>query len=99
MDTSNFAGEIIGGLEDVCHPKKKKLHQRKSTLDFSKAPIHNSGTVMGQLEQSGFKRRGHRPDSRDSAPCNFFLFGSMKQQLKGRVFGEGRAFYQRFLSF
>jgi hypothetical protein len=41
---------------------------------------------MGQLEQSGFKRKEHPADGRDLAPCEFLLFGSVKEELKGRSF-------------
>jgi hypothetical protein len=88
MDTSYFAGEMIGGLEDVCHPEGRNPHERQRTLHFDNAPIRNKGTVMGQLEQSWVKRMGHPPYSTDLATCDFFLFGYMKEQLKGRSFAE-----------
>jgi hypothetical protein len=43
---------------------------------------------MGQLEHSGFKRREHPAYSLDLTLCDSFLFGYMKEQLKGRSFAE-----------
>jgi hypothetical protein len=88
MDTSYFAGEIIGGLEDVCQPEGRNPHERKRTLHFDNTPIHNTRTVMVQLEQSRFKRMEHPPFGPDLAPCDFFPLWDMKQQLKGRSFAE-----------
>jgi hypothetical protein len=50
MDTSYFAGEAIGGLEDVCNPGGRNPHQRKVALHFDNAPKHNIKTVTGQSE-------------------------------------------------
>jgi hypothetical protein len=88
IDTSYFAGEIIGGLKDVCYPEGRNPHERKRTLHFDNTPVHNTRTVMGQLEQSGSKRIEHPPYGPDLAACDFFPFGYMKEQLKGRSFAE-----------
>jgi hypothetical protein len=88
MDTNHFAGENIGGLDDVCYPEGRNPHGRKRTFHFDNAPIHNTRTVMGQLEQSGFKRMGHPPDGPVLAPSDFFLSDYMKAQSKGRNFSE-----------
>jgi histone-lysine N-methyltransferase SETMAR len=88
MHTSYFAGDTTGGLEDVCYPEGRNPHERKRTLHFDSAPMHNTRAVRGQLEQPGFKRMEHPPYSPDLAPCDFFLLGHMKEQLKGRSFAE-----------
>jgi histone-lysine N-methyltransferase SETMAR len=88
MDTSYFAGEIIGGLEHICYPEGRNRHERKRILHFDSAGVHNTRTVMEQLEQSGFKRMEHPPYSPDLAPCDFFLFGYTKELLKRRTFVE-----------
>jgi hypothetical protein len=75
MDAKHFGEETIGGLEDVCCPEGRNPHERKSTLQFEDALIHNIRMVMGQLEQSGFKRMSIRPSSRFGT-CDFFLMTS-----------------------
>jgi hypothetical protein len=88
MDASYFAGEIIGVLEAVCYPEGRNPHERKRTVHFVNAPIHNTRTITGQLEQSGFIRMEHLSYSPDLAPCDFFLFGYVIEQLKRRRFVE-----------
>jgi histone-lysine N-methyltransferase SETMAR len=88
MDTRYFAQEILGGLEPVCYPEDRNPHQRKIIVHFDNAPIHNTKIVMEQLQHSGFKKMDHPPYSPDLAPSDFFLFGYLKEQLKGRSFSE-----------
>ena len=38
------------------------------------------------MKKSGFKRAPHPPYSPDIAPSDFFLFGYVKERLKGRSF-------------
>jgi hypothetical protein len=73
MDTRYFAGEIVGGLEDVCYPEGRNPHERKITPHFDNARVHNTRTVMEQLKQSGFKRMEDPIYGPDMAPCDFFL--------------------------
>jgi hypothetical protein len=50
IDTSYFAGETIGGLEDVRCPEDRNPPEREKTLHFDNAPMHNTRMVKGQLE-------------------------------------------------
>jgi transposase len=92
VDTNYFVGEIVSGLEDVRSPKRRNRHEKTITLHFDNAVTKNTRTVMGQLEQSGLNRMGRPPCSPDLAPCDFFLFGYMKEQLRGRSFTEEEEF-------
>jgi hypothetical protein len=88
MDTKYFAEENVGELEDVCYPEWRNWHEREITVHFDNVPIYNTRTVMGQLEQSGFKRIEYSAYSPNLSPCDFFFFGYMKKQLKGMSFVE-----------
>jgi hypothetical protein len=88
IDTKYFAQEILSGLEDVCYPEERNPRERKITLHFDNAPVHNTGTVIGQLKQSWFKRTEHPAYSLDPAPYDIFLFSHMKEQVKGWSIAE-----------
>jgi hypothetical protein len=60
-------------LEDICYPEGRNLHQRKVTFRFTSAFIHNTRTVMGQLEQSRFKRMECPSESPNLTACDFIL--------------------------
>jgi hypothetical protein len=87
MDTKQFAEAIVSGLGDHRYPERRNPHERKNALHFDHAPIHNTRTAMGQLEHSAFKGMEHPAYSPDLAHCASF-FGYMKEQPKGRGFGE-----------
>jgi hypothetical protein len=88
MDSDYFSDEIIGGLDQFCYPEGRKSRQRKMVLHFDNAPIHNTSTVATKLGASGFRRMKHPPYSPDLAPCDFFLFGYLKERLRGESFAE-----------
>jgi hypothetical protein len=49
-------------------------------------PVHNTEGVHENLVNFGFRRMEHPPYSPDSSPCDFFLFGAMKQVFAGQHF-------------
>jgi hypothetical protein len=73
MDIDYSAGGIIGGLEDVYDREGRNPHQRKVALHFDNALMHNTRMIMGQLEQSEFKRIGHPPHGPDLACLTFSM--------------------------
>jgi hypothetical protein len=73
MDTCYFAGEIIGGWEDVCYPEGRNPHEGKMAIHSDKTLRDNTRTVMGQLEQPWFKGMEHSRYSPCLVPCDFFF--------------------------
>jgi hypothetical protein len=55
-------------------------------LHFDNAPVHNTEAVRENLASFGFRRMVHPPYRPHLAPCDFFLFGAMKQALPGKHF-------------
>ena len=47
------------------------------------APVHNSILVTDYLTQMGIKTVPHPPYSPDLAPCDFWLFPKLKENLRG----------------
>ena len=47
------------------------------------APVHNSILITDYLTQMGIKTVPHPPYSPDLAPCNFWLFPKLKENLRG----------------
>jgi hypothetical protein len=57
IDRKCFAEESVGGPEKIYYPERRNPRERTIALHSDSAPIHNTRTVMGQLEQSRFNRR------------------------------------------
>jgi hypothetical protein len=47
---------------------------------------NNGCKVTDELENLNLVRVAHPPDSRDLSPCDFWLFGMLKQKIQDRVF-------------
>jgi hypothetical protein len=77
---------VLGPLTEVCYSQGRKSHIRRVTLHFDNAPIHNTEEVQGHLTNLGFTRMEHPFDSPDLAPCDFFRFGTMKENFSGQHF-------------
>ncbi|KAI6658838.1 Histone-lysine N-methyltransferase SETMAR-like [Oopsacas minuta] len=78
----------------VCLPKlitaiesqREKTGIRGILLHHDNAPSHTAIRTRELLENSGLKTLHHPPYSPDLAPCNFWLFPTLKDQLRGRRF-------------
>jgi hypothetical protein len=51
MDTTYFVEETASGLEDVCDREGRNRQERQITLHFDDAPMHDTRTLKGGLEQ------------------------------------------------
>jgi hypothetical protein len=70
----------------MCSPDGRKIHERKVMLYFDNGLIHNTEGFQEHLMGLGFKKLEHSPYSLDLAPCDFFLFGAMKENAWGQRF-------------
>jgi hypothetical protein len=61
---------------------------RKTTvfIHMDNAPAHRSKTTSAWLKGNGFSAVMHPARSPDLAPCDFYLFGWLKRQLRGCTF-------------
>jgi histone-lysine N-methyltransferase SETMAR len=86
MNGACFIGRVVQPLVEICSPDGRKIHERKIMLHFDNGLIHNAQGVQKHLTSLGFKKLEHPPDSLDLAPCDFFLFGSIKENFWGQRF-------------
>jgi histone-lysine N-methyltransferase SETMAR len=86
MNGQYFAEEVIKPLALLCYHGGRKAHGRHVEVHFDNAPIHRTKIVIEMLDKYEFVRMEHPPYSPDLAPCDFFLFGYIKEKLKGKSF-------------
>jgi hypothetical protein len=86
MNSAYFATNVIDVLAQSCYPDGRPPHARKVTLHFDNAPIHCTDTVTDRMMLRELERMLHSPYSPDLAPCDFFLFGYLKQELVDRQY-------------
>jgi hypothetical protein len=81
MNTAYFADKVIDKLAEACYPNGRPPHARKVMLHFDNAPIHCTDMVRDRLVLRELDRMKHPPYGPDLAPCDFFLFGYLKEKL------------------
>lgn len=76
--------ERINGLTQEWSEKE----QRNITLHFDNARPHTAEKVRQYMKCNKMKRAPHPPYSPDIAPSDFYLFGYIKEKLKGCTFNS-----------
>ncbi len=57
-------------------------------IHMDNAPAHNAGYTLTLLRMLGWSRVPHLPYSPDLSPCDFWLFGRLKKDIRGIHFGS-----------
>ena len=69
--------------------RRKRPHEVENVvLHQDNAPAHTSRIATSTLEFLNMETLKHPPYSPDLAPCNFFLFPSLKSELHGKRFDD-----------
>ena len=80
---------------EVLREFRKRFRRKRPTLfklgqwhfHQDNAPVHNSILVTDYLTKMGIKTVSHPPYSPDLAPCDFWLFPKLKENLRGCHYG------------
>ena len=79
-------------INQILQPMYEKLSSKAEffgkiiTLHFDNSKVHTSGKVQEYMNSHNMKRAVQPPYSPDIAPSDFFLFGYLKEILKGSKF-------------
>jgi histone-lysine N-methyltransferase SETMAR len=79
-----FIESLLRPLAEICYGQGRGTRERRVKLHFDIGPVHNIEGVRENPASFGFGRMAHPPYSPDLAPCNFFLFGALKQPFVGQ---------------
>jgi histone-lysine N-methyltransferase SETMAR len=82
MDGDYFADQILTPLAEFCYKGRRVPGHRKICAHFDNASIHKAKTVIVKIAELQLLQIEHPPYSPDLAPCDFFLFGYIKEILK-----------------
>ena len=82
-----FYLDVLRRLRENVRRKRPELWRSGEWfLHQDNAPAHTALSVTGYLASLGWTIIPHPPYSPDLAPCDFFLFPTMKKTLKGKRF-------------
>jgi hypothetical protein len=99
MNSAFFIECVIRPLAGFCSPEGRKLHEKRVVVHFDNASIHNTEAVQECLADCGFRRMNHPAYSPDLAPCDFSLFGAMKENFSGMRFASAEELFQGLKTF
>lgn len=66
---------------------------------MSKAPCYNSKATMAEIAKYGMIRIPGTPYKPDISPCDFWLFGHLKEYLKGHTFSNEKELFDEVHNF
>jgi hypothetical protein len=87
MNSERFISTVLHPLQETINKEDPHL-PFPVLLHYDNAPCHNSKMTKDSLCCSVFQRVKAPPYSPDISPCDFYLFGTLKAHLKGKVFRD-----------
>jgi hypothetical protein len=78
MNSAYFTERVLTDVAEVC-AREQTVPKENLTVHFDSAPIPDTQMVREMLMQWNIARIGQPPYIPDLAPCDFFLFGPLKQ--------------------
>ena len=81
--------ELRNGRPTSITSQKKRAPLLPTMLfHHDNAPSHQASTTQETIDRRSIEVLGHSPYSPDLAPCDFFLFPTLKKILRGRQFDD-----------
>ena len=97
---SQFMQDIV--IPELCSNMKKfrvKNGAKGTFLHMDNATCHKSKSTQNKIALSGIKTIPHPPYSPDLSPCDFWLFGRLKEFLKGNRFQTEKELFDKVQEF
>ena len=77
---------MLDQLRNAIREKRRGKLTKGVLLQQDNARVHTCKVVMDALERNGYELIPHPAYSPDLAPSDFFLFASLKKDIRGRHF-------------
>ena len=90
-DADYFIQHVLVKLQQTSAYKDAQRQGKKFTIHMDNARVHTARRVDRFMAENGFERAPHPPYSPDLAPSDFYLFGALKERIKGRQFESSEA--------
>jgi hypothetical protein len=82
MDSDCFIPNVLAQLERKMFPDGRRRYAKRLTIHLDNCSVHTSGASEAYLTEHSMIRLKHPPYSPDLAPSDFYLFPTVKEQLK-----------------
>ncbi|KFD62749.1 hypothetical protein M514_25029, partial [Trichuris suis] len=81
-----YYANLLHLLRDAIKKERRGKLSRKVLLPHDNAPAQRAKVSLAAIQECGFTQIDHPPYSPDLAPIDYFLFGNLKQHLRGTIF-------------
>lgn len=88
VNSEYFCNEILSEALKWCEKKRYQTGVSSFIFHMDNAPCHNSNATKVYMFNNNIHRMVHPPYSPDLAPCDFFLFGYMKNEFADTQFNN-----------
>lgn len=99
FNSQYMVDDILPSLEEKVIRYRPKSGLKGIKLHIDNARSHNSKMTMQSISNYKIVRIPHPPYSPDIAPCDFWLFGKLKEYLKGKRFDSETELFDALLTF
>lgn len=94
-----FIENILKKIEKLEIAEKAKTQRQRLMIHFDNAPSHSSKIVKDFLKISHLFKLDHPAYSPDLAPCDFGLFGTMKEYFEDKEFETEEELFEAIMEF
>ena len=99
FDSDFMTNIIIPEIVTQMHEFRPKMGPKDIYLHMDNAPCHNAKVTTTKIESFEMRRIPHPPYSPDISPCDFWLFGKLKNFLKGQCFSTENELFDAVVNF
>ncbi|XP_044264614.1 histone-lysine N-methyltransferase SETMAR-like [Tribolium madens] len=92
-----YYASLLHKLRDNIREKLRGKLTRGVRLLHDNAPVHTAGVTQAAILDCGFQQIDHPPYSPDMAPSDYYLFGYLKKDLRGRRFSDELELYKEVI--
>ena len=75
-------------LRESIKEKRRGKLAKGVLLLHDNAPAHTARVAQAAIRNCGFEQLSHPPYSPDLAPSDYYLFGHLKKELRGKRFAD-----------
>jgi hypothetical protein len=94
MNAAYYTTNILQPLHQTFFPTPRKPHGKKLVVHVDNCSIHRSAMTESFMESHDMISMPHPPYSPDLAPSDFYLFGTVKQELENLSLTDDEQFFE-----
>ena len=94
-----FIENILKKIEKLEIAEKAKTQKQRLMIHYDNAPSHSSKIVNEYLRTSQLYKLDHPFYNPDLAPCDFGLFGTMKESFENKEFETEKELFEKLWNF